>query len=245
MPGGRLTPDERRRIARGLADGLSYAEVARGLGRPTSTVTREVMRNGGPNDYRPDRAQRETERRARRGPAAPPRSASRAPGPRDGARRRAGEISIRPLQASGLPRTPARVLAALFVADEGLTAAELSRRVALSPASVSKIVGYLEEQDLLRRERAPGGRRDLYIADRTAWSRAWEASIRANLRLAEAAREGARVLGPGTPAGARLEEVGAFFALASEALVEITARWERETGAGRPEPDDPVTEAEE
>ncbi|WP_017622603.1 GbsR/MarR family transcriptional regulator [Nocardiopsis chromatogenes] len=240
MPGGRLTPDERRRIARGLGDGLSYAGIARGLGRPTSTVTREVMRNGGPNGYRPDRAQRETERRARRGPAAPPRSASQAPGPLDGARRRAEEIVIEPLQATGLPRTPARVVAALFVADAGLTAAELAERLGLSPASVSKIVGYLEGQDLLRRERAPGGRRDLYFADRTAWVRAWEASIRANLQLAEAAREGARILGTGTPAGARLDEVGAFFAMSSEALLEATARWEREMGWRSPgggEPD--------
>ncbi|MDA2812164.1 helix-turn-helix domain-containing protein [Nocardiopsis sp. RSe5-2] len=240
MPGGRLTPEERRRIARGLGDGLSYAGIARGLGRPTSTVTREVMRNGGPNDYRPDRAQKETERRARRGPAAPPRSASRAPGPVDGARRRAEEIVVGPLQATGLPRTPARVMAALFVADAGLTAAELAERLGLSPASVSKIVGYLEEQDLVRRERVPGGRRDLYLADRLAWVRAWEASIRANLRLADAARECARILGPGTPAGARLDEVGAFFAMSSEALLDITARWERETGWWSPvggEPD--------
>ena len=42
MPGGRLTQEDRRHIAAGLAEGLGYAEIARRLGRPTSTVSREV-----------------------------------------------------------------------------------------------------------------------------------------------------------------------------------------------------------
>ncbi|PLW74614.1 MarR family transcriptional regulator, partial [Streptomyces sp. DJ] len=60
MPGGRLTQQERRRIAAGLAEGLPYAEIARRLGRPTSTVSREVGRNGGPGGYRPQQAHQET-----------------------------------------------------------------------------------------------------------------------------------------------------------------------------------------
>ncbi len=66
MPGGRLTQQERQQIALGLADGLAYAEIARRLDRPTSTITREVMRNGGPTGYRADLAHRATERRAHR-----------------------------------------------------------------------------------------------------------------------------------------------------------------------------------
>src|SRR5262245_50388221 len=79
MPGGRLTQHERQQIALGLADGLAYAEIARHVDRPTSTITREVMRNGGPTAYRADIAHRATERRAHRrrraaapGPQAPP-----------------------------------------------------------------------------------------------------------------------------------------------------------------------------
>ncbi|MBN6050808.1 helix-turn-helix domain-containing protein, partial [Nonomuraea sp. RK-328] len=78
MPGGRLTQPERRRIAAGLAEGLSYSEIARSLRRPTSTVTREIARNGGPSGYQPDRAHLATERRARRrkpGGVAPARPA--------------------------------------------------------------------------------------------------------------------------------------------------------------------------
>lgn len=71
MPGGRLTQQERQQIALGLADNLAYAEIARRLDRPTSTITREVMRNGGPAGYRSDLAHRATEHRARRKQAAP------------------------------------------------------------------------------------------------------------------------------------------------------------------------------
>ena len=42
MPGGRLTQRERQQIALGLADDLAYAEIARRIDRPTSTITREV-----------------------------------------------------------------------------------------------------------------------------------------------------------------------------------------------------------
>ncbi|MEV4086954.1 helix-turn-helix domain-containing protein, partial [Nonomuraea fuscirosea] len=56
MPGGRLTHDDRRRIASWLAEGLGYAEIARRLGRPTSTISREVARNRAPGGYLADRA---------------------------------------------------------------------------------------------------------------------------------------------------------------------------------------------
>lgn len=72
MPGGRLTQQERQQIALGLADGLAYAEIARSLDRPTSTITREVMRNGGPTSYRADLAHRATEHRAHRRKQATP-----------------------------------------------------------------------------------------------------------------------------------------------------------------------------
>lgn len=81
MPGGRLTQQERQQIALGLADGLAYAEIARRVDRPTSTITREVMRNGGPTAYRADLAHRATERRAHRRRQAAPRAAEAPPRP--------------------------------------------------------------------------------------------------------------------------------------------------------------------
>ena len=93
MSGGRLTQQERQQIALGLADGLAYAEIARRLDRPTSTITREVMRNGGPTAYRADLAHRATERRThRRKRSAPRAQRSAGTGPR--ARRR-GRARVR------------------------------------------------------------------------------------------------------------------------------------------------------
>src|SRR3954471_22526552 len=79
MPGGRLTQQERQQIALGLADDLAYAEIARRLDRPTSTITREVMRNGGPPPYRADLAHRATESRAHRRRRAVPRGSQAPP----------------------------------------------------------------------------------------------------------------------------------------------------------------------
>ena len=68
MPGARLSQDERQEIALGLAVQRSFADIARGLVRPTSTVARlgRSTATGGRHCYRATRAQRETNRRARR-----------------------------------------------------------------------------------------------------------------------------------------------------------------------------------
>jgi IS30 family transposase len=66
MPGGGLTRQDRRQIVPEPADGLAYVEIVRGLDRPTSTITREVMRNGNPTAYRVDLAHRATARRVHR-----------------------------------------------------------------------------------------------------------------------------------------------------------------------------------
>ncbi|MVA74946.1 helix-turn-helix domain-containing protein [Auraticoccus sp. F435] len=222
MPAGRLTRQERQHIASGLADDLSYAEIARRLGRPTSTVTREVTRNGGPAGYRADLAQRATERRARARRPAPRGAGQPAPVPagRDAAAVAEFEAVLTTgLMASGLPRTPARVLACLFTTDAGsVTAAELVARLGTSPASVSKAIAFLEGQGLVRRERG-GGRRERYTADNDVWYQSTIASARANDQLAETARHGVAVLGPHTPAAARLENIARFLDLMSASIL--------------------------
>ncbi len=47
-----LTLNEREEISRGLAAGSSIRQIAHGLGRSPSTVSREVTRHGGPARYR-------------------------------------------------------------------------------------------------------------------------------------------------------------------------------------------------
>ena len=57
---------EREDISRGLAAGLSVRRIAARLGRPPSTVSREVGRNGGRARYRAARADERAWRTARR-----------------------------------------------------------------------------------------------------------------------------------------------------------------------------------
>ena len=66
MPGRRLEMEEREEIRVGLVRGESIRQMARRLGRPASTIAREVHRNGGRARYVAATAQRRAERRARR-----------------------------------------------------------------------------------------------------------------------------------------------------------------------------------
>ncbi len=51
-----LTPAEREDISRGIASGSSIREIAKGLQRAASTVSREVARHGGRPQYRASEA---------------------------------------------------------------------------------------------------------------------------------------------------------------------------------------------
>ncbi|MFJ9343585.1 helix-turn-helix domain-containing protein [Streptomyces sp. NPDC101733] len=221
MPGGRLTQQERQQIGLGLADGLAYAEIARRLDRPTSTITREVMRNGGPTGYRADLAHRATEQRAHRRRQAAPRGAQ-APASsegRDGAEVREYEETFTTvLMQSGMPKMMARVLACLITTDAGsLNASELVQRLQVSPASISKAITFLEGQGLVRRERDES-RRDRYAVDNDVWYQSMMASARSTAQLVEVARQGVGILGPQTLAAARLENIARFLDFVSESI---------------------------
>lgn len=221
MPGGRLSQQERHQIALGLADSLPYAEIARRLDRPTSTVTREVMRNGGPNGYRADLAHRATESRAHRRRPATARGTRSAPHP-DGRNAEAmaeyeeGLTTV--LMSSGLPKMSARVLTCLFTTDAGsLTASRLAQRLQVSPASISKAIAFLESQSLVRRVRDER-RRDTYVVDDELFYQATIASARANDQLVAIARQGVAILGADTPAAARMENIARFLDFISESI---------------------------
>jgi DNA-binding transcriptional regulator GbsR (MarR family) len=222
MPGGRLTQQERQQIALGLADGLAYAEIARRIDRPTSTVTREVMRNGGPIGYRAELAHHATERRAhRRRPAASRggQAATRADGRDPDAVREYEDVFATLFMQQGLPRMTARVLTCLFIADSGsMTASELAQHLQISPASVSKAVAFLESLGLLRRERDER-RRERYVVDGDVWYQSTLAAAQSQSDLADTAREGVSVLGAGTPAANRLENIARFLDFISENMV--------------------------
>ncbi|WP_191873703.1 GbsR/MarR family transcriptional regulator [Streptomyces filipinensis] len=222
MPGGRLTQQERQQIATGLADGLAYAEIARRLDRPTSTVTREVMRNGGPTGYRADLAHRATHQRTHRRRQTAPPGARALPQPygRDAEAVRAYQETLTTVfMTSGLPKMMARVLGCLYTTDTGsLTASELAERLQVSPASISKAITFLEGLDLVRRERDER-RRERYVVDDDLWYQSMIRSARANDQFIETARQGVGILGKGTPAAARLENAARFLDFVSEALI--------------------------
>ncbi|MFG1927814.1 helix-turn-helix domain-containing protein [Cryptosporangium sp. NPDC048952] len=222
MPAGRLDQQERQQIASGLADGLAYAEIARRLDRPTSTITREVMRNGGPTAYRADLAHLATERRTHQRRQTRPRGAQ-SPPQLDGRDARAvrdyEDMWTAVLVQQGLPKMMSRVLACLYTTDAGsLTASELVQRLGVSPASISKAITFLESQDLVRRE-PDERRRERYVVDPELWYQSTIASARANDQLIEVARQGAAVLGPGTPAAVRLENTARYLQFVSEGLL--------------------------
>jgi DNA-binding transcriptional ArsR family regulator len=238
MPGGRLTSQDRQHIAAGLADGLGYTEIGRRLGRPASTVMREITRNGGPDAYRADRAHKATRHRARRRKQAPP-PAPPVPDGGHGRDPRAVQAFTESFTAllvqQGLPRMVARVLACLCITDSGtLTAAELVQRLRISPASVSHAVTFLEQQGLLRRERALGVRRERYVIDDEVWLRTTLATLQTNDALVAASQRGAEILGIATPAGARFRSSAEFLRIMGESLRMTMEQWRQRLEGVRP-----------
>ncbi|QWF83309.1 GbsR/MarR family transcriptional regulator [Amycolatopsis sp. CA-230715] len=224
MPGSRLTHRDRRAIATGLADGLGYAEIARRLARPTSTISREVLRNGGRDGYAPDTAHRAAKRRVRhRRPGADTTAdAHRTPETIHTVERQLAAT----LAGTGLPAMSARVLAALITADgNGMSAAELGQHLRVSPSSISKSVGYLEGQGVLRRERVAHRRAERYVFDPDAWFQAILASAERNHRIADTARRGSDLLGRTTPVGARLHALSRFHRQLTNDMIDRARHW--------------------
>lgn len=223
MPGHRLTHEERGRIASGLAAGLTYAEIARWMERPKSTIIREVARNGGAHRYRANQAQQATQWRARRRKPGPPTVAD--PGERSPEALRDFESEFAEMMAeTGVPAMMARVLACLFTGDTGgSTAAELVAHLEVSPASVSKAVGWLEQRGLIGRER--DGRRQRYVVDDQFGYRAWQASLDSMTRWADVTRRGAEL--SAGPAGARLDATSRFFRHLHQDMSEAAEHWRR------------------
>jgi len=206
MGTGRLTHDDRRSIEAWLAEGVGFAEMGRRLGRPTSTISREVARNGH-GAYSADRAQHATRRNV------PHQGAERQPAePSPDPERQFIEEFAALLAATGMPRMAARVFTSLLTSvGGGMTAAELVRRLRVSPASVSKAIGYLEGMDLVGRESSLGARRERYVIDDDVWLRALRTDAGAHASVADASLRGIEIFGADSPAGVRLGLMGRFF----------------------------------
>jgi hypothetical protein len=116
--------------------------------------------------------------------------------------------------------------AALTADTSRLTAEELAGLLRVSPAAVSEGVRYLIQVGLVSRETQPGSRRHVYRMPENVWHEVLQVRDRIMLRWAGSMRGGAEVLGPGTPAGARLAESAPYFEFVSEELPALLDRWE-------------------
>lgn len=138
------------------------------------------------------------------------------------------------LTAAGMPRMPARVFAGLMISRTGeLTAAEIAEQLQVSPASVSNAVRYLEQLNMVVRDREPGSRRDHYRVDHEVWHEVF--SQRDAMLAAWIARmaEGIELVGADSPAGQRLAETHEFFAFLRDEVADLLKRWEQHRDAWR------------
>src|SRR6516164_10930258 len=137
------------------------------------------------------------------------------------------------LMAAGFPPMPARVFVALLIADSGrLTAAELAGMLRISPAAVSGAVRYLIQLGLVHKERVPGSRRDHYRMPGNMWDNMIRMRDQVMTRWTALVREGIDLVGPDTPAGARLAEQAAFLEFVTKELSAVLARWEEHQTRG-------------
>jgi predicted transcriptional regulator len=134
---------------------------------------------------------------------------------------------------AGMQRMGARVFAALLASDPGrLTAAEIAEQLQISPAGVSGAVRYLTQLNMITREREPGSRRDHYRLYNEVWYEAVSNRDQILDRWQHTMRDGAKILGPHTPAGARAIMTAEFYGFMQSELTAMLARWRARTGSG-------------
>ncbi|MEU7004934.1 helix-turn-helix domain-containing protein, partial [Nonomuraea sp. NPDC046570] len=124
------------------------------------------------------------------------------------------------------PKMIARVHFDLLLSEDGRrTAAELTHRLKISPASVSVAVNYLVEQGYVRRERDPQRRRDIYVIDDDAWYNSIVTGRRQTLETVRATMAAVETCGLDSPVGQRLAKAGAFLERVSLDMIESADRW--------------------
>jgi hypothetical protein len=133
------------------------------------------------------------------------------------------------LTGAGLQRLPARVFAALLADQDGrMTAAELGEALAVSPASISGAVRYLQQVQMIHREREPGSRRDVFVVADDAWHDLMINTPRTYAPLVAVLREGvSQVGGRGSAAGDRLALSVAFLEFLMDEMAGIATRWDK------------------
>jgi predicted transcriptional regulator len=131
------------------------------------------------------------------------------------------------MEASGLPRMPARVFAALLASDSGrMTAAELAETLQVSPAAISGAVRYLTQINMVVREPVPGSRRDRYRLADDSWYEVTISKMILIKTIVDITEQGVVAAGGrNTPAGSRIGGMRDFYIFVLDAMPELLAKW--------------------
>ena len=130
------------------------------------------------------------------------------------------------LTEAGLPSLPSRIFSALLMdADGRMTSAELTEVLGVSAASVSGAVKYLGHLQLIRREREPGSRRDVYVVDDDAWHGMMVRRDRLYAPLLRALDSALETRGPDDPAYRRIRLSAEFLRFVDAEMAELAERW--------------------
>lgn len=131
------------------------------------------------------------------------------------------------LEGAGMPRMASRVFAYVLAEDrDAYTARELATGLDVSAAAISGAVGYLVGARLLVKERAPGGRGDLFrVTDGDVWSTILNARVPLIAHFVTAVDESIAILDDDGPGARRLGETRDFFAFLQQDMAEMAERW--------------------
>jgi DNA-binding transcriptional regulator GbsR (MarR family) len=130
------------------------------------------------------------------------------------------------LASAGLSRLPSRMFAALLIdADGRMTAAELADQLQVSPAAVSGAVRYLDGVGMIRRERQPGSRRDVFVVDDDAWYGTMTRAGQIYAPMLTVLDRALEELADDDPARRRLRVSREFLAFITAEMAELDRRW--------------------
>jgi len=144
------------------------------------------------------------------------------------ARERFAERMGAALTQAGLARLPSRVFATLLADEDGrMTAAELRSALTVSPASVSGAVRYLDGVGMIRRERVPGSRMDVFVVDDDAWRDALLHADRVYAPMLAELERALTELPADDPARRRIAVSRAFLGFVMEEMGGMSRRWQQ------------------
>ena len=131
-------------------------------------------------------------------------------------------------EKAGHTRMQGRIIAWLMLAETPYqTAGQIAAGLQASKASISTNIRMFVDFGVIERFTRPPERRDYYRLGGDAWARAVERGFPLIAAFRELAERGLALVGERSEAGARLEEMRAFYEFYESELRAALTRWER------------------